>query len=308
MNRAMSRLLTLTLAAGFAVVGSAGAASAWDNTISGTVACATGGGWAVTWQVVNSESETETITESDRPTAVPVGTMLDASETRTFTETITTKPTADLTLTLTAEWDTGDTSTDSGSVSVALFSDDCAVKTIAPPTVPVVDDCGPGNAHYGTVPSGPWTATTNPDGSLTLTAAPGNVFPNGQTSITLPAPVDSMVPCPVVAPPPVAPPVVTPPEVLPAEVRVVTAKARHIDKCGRASDMYKVARRAGVVYRAGGTVLREGRWLKATHRTVTVRATAADATFRLSGKSVWKMRFTNKPCAKAPEIAPDTGA
>lgn len=303
MNRAMSRLLTLTLAAGFAVVGSAGAANAWDNTISGTVACATGGGWAVTWRVVNSEPVPETITESNRTAAVPVGTTLDESETRTFTETITTKPTADLTLTLSGRWDTGDTSTDSGSIPVASFSDSCVVKTVTPPTVPVVDDCGPGNAHYGTVPSGPWTATTNPDGSLTLTATPGNVFPNGQTSITLPAPVDSLAPCPVAAPP-----VVVPPEVLPAEVRVVTAKARHIDKCGRTSDMYKVAKRSGVVYRAGGKVLREGRWLKATHRTVTVRAKAAGATFRLTGKSVWRMSFTNKPCAQAPEIAPDTGA
>jgi hypothetical protein len=303
MNRAMSRLLTLTLAAGFAVVGSAGAANAWDNTISGTVECATGGGWAVTWRVVNSEPNPETITESNRPAAVPVDTTLDESETRTFTETITTKPTADVTLTLTAEWDTGDTSTDSGTVPLASFSDNCVVKTLTPPTVPVVDDCGPGNAHYGTVPSGPWTATTNPDGSLTLTATPGNVFPNGQTSITLPAPVDSLAPCPVAAPP-----VVVPPEVLPAEVRVVTAKARHIDKCGRTSDMYKVAKRPGVVYRAGGKVLREGRWLKATHRTVTVRAKAADATFRLTGKSVWRMSFSNRPCAQAPEIAPDTGA
>lgn len=303
MNRAMSRLLTLTLAAGFAVVGSAGAANAWDTTISGTVACATGGGWAVTWQLENKEGSTETITESSRPTVVPVGTTLAASQTKTFTETITTKPTADVTLALSAQWSTGETSDDEGAIAVADFSDSCVVKTVTPPTVPVVDDCGPGNAHYGTVPSGPWTATTNPDGSLTLTATPGNVFPNGQTSVTLPAPVDSLAPCPVAAPP-----VVVPPEVLPAEVRVVTAKARHIDKCGRTSDMYKVAKRSGVVYRAGGKVLREGRWLKATHRTVTVRAKAASATFRLTGKSVWRMSFTNKPCAQAPEIAPDTGA
>ena len=264
MNRAMSRLLTLTLAAGFAVVGSAGAASAWDNTISGTVECATGGGWAVTWRVVNSESEPETITESNRPAAVAVGTTLEASEVRTFTETITSdsttttlrapsaKPTSDVTLTLSAEWDTGDTSTDSGTVPVEEFSDDCVV-TVPPPPV---------------------------------------VTP----------------PPPVVTPPVVAPPAVVAPEVLPAEVRVVTAKARHIDKCGRTGDMYKVSKRSGVVYRAGGKVLREGRWLKATRRTVTVRATAADATFRLTGKSVWRMGFSNKPCAQAPEIAPDTGA
>jgi hypothetical protein len=257
-------VVTLVLAAGFAVVGVAGAANAWDNTISGTVTCATGGGWTVTWRVVNSEPEAEKITASNRPAAVPVGTTLDESETRTFTETITSdsattsarrapsaKPTSDVTLTLSAEWDSGDTSTDSGTIPLSSFSDDCVVTTAPPPPV---------------------------------------VTP------------------PVVTPPVVAPPVVVPPEVLPAEVRVVTARARHIDKCGRTSDMYKVARRSGVVYRSGGKVLREGRWLKATHRTVTVRAEAADATFRLTGKSVWRMSFSNRPCEQAPEIAPDTGA
>jgi hypothetical protein len=293
----LTRVVTLVVAAGFVVVGSAGSASAWENTISGTVECATGGGWAVTWEVVNSEDEPETITESNR-SVVPVGTVLDDEETRTFTETITTRPTADVELTLTAEWDDGDeTSTDSGSIPVKKFSEDCAIVTITPPTVPTVDECGPGNAHFGPVPAGPWTATTNPDGSLTVTAAPGNVFSNGQTSITYPAPTDSNAPCPVVAPP----------EVLPAEVRVVRANARHIDKCGRASDMFRVAKRTGVVYRAGGKVLRQGVWVKATTRRVTVRARAADATYRLTGKDVWRLTFSNRPCAQPPETAPNTG-
>jgi hypothetical protein len=253
MNRALSRLLTLVVAVGFAVVGIAGAASAWSNAVSGTVACATGGGWAVTWQVVNSESVSETITASNRPSAVPVGTTLKADETRTFTETIKTKPTADVTLTLSAEWGTEETSaapsvetsTDSGTVPLASFSDNC-VPTVPPPP-------------------------------------------------------------PVVTPPVVTPPA-APPEVAPAEVRVVTANARHIDKCGRAGDMYRVGKRSGVVYRAGGKVLREGRWLKATTRSVTVKAEASDATYRLTGRKVWRMTFSNRPCAPAPEVAPDTGA
>ena len=66
-----------------------------------------------------------------------------------------------------------------------------------PPTIPVIDDCGPGNAHYGQVPSGPWTSVTNPDGSVTVTANPGNQFPGGKKSITYPVPTDSNVPCPV---------------------------------------------------------------------------------------------------------------
>ena len=94
-HRVISRAVTLVLAVGFAVVGLAGAASAHHNTITGTVACATGGGWSVTWKVVNSEQITETITSSNRP-AVPVGTTLTAAQAKTFTETVTTKPAAPL--------------------------------------------------------------------------------------------------------------------------------------------------------------------------------------------------------------------
>ncbi len=87
------------------------------------------------------------------------------------------------------------------------FTDNCVVTTtpFQVTTVPVIDACGPGNARYGQVPTGPWTVTSNPDGSLTVTAAPGHQFPNGQTVITFPAPVDSNQPCPVVVTPPVDP-------------------------------------------------------------------------------------------------------
>src|SRR5690606_3121978 len=158
------------LAVGFAVVGVAGAASAHHNTITGTVACKTGGGWEVTWQVVNSEQRTETITASNRPWAVPVGTTLSGAQTRAFTETIASKPTSSVPLQRSARWTNTSRATNSGSISKSKFSDGCAVKTVKAPEVPVVDDCGPGNAHYGDVPTGPWTVTTNPDGSLTVTA------------------------------------------------------------------------------------------------------------------------------------------
>jgi hypothetical protein len=311
-HRIVSRVVTLVVAVGFAVVGIAGAASAHHNTITGTVACKSGGGWAVTWSVVNSEQITETVTASNRA-AVPVGTTLTAAQTRTFTETVTTKPASPLTLTLSAQWTNGVTASNSGSIAVASFADSCNVTTVTPPTVPVVDDCGPGNAHFGTVPTGPWTSKTNPDGSLTITANQGYTFPNGQTSVTYPKPTDSNQPCPVVTPPVVTPPVVTPPvvappEVLPAEVRVVRAQARHIDKCGRAGDLFKVSRSSGIVYKANGKVVREGVWLKAKTRSVTVRAHAVDATYLLKGQQVWKMTFTRKACAQAPEIAPNTGA
>lgn len=306
--RGISRVLTLVLAVGFAVVGVAGAASAHHNTITGTVTCKTGGGWSVAWKVVNSEQITETITASNRSAVVPVGTQLTAAQTRTFTETVTTKPTAAVTLTLSARWSNGNTATNSGSIPVASFADGCDVTTVDAPSIPVVDECGPGNAHHGQVPSGPWTATTNPDGSVTVTTTPGHQFANGQTSITYPVPADSNQPCPI---PPVVtptPPVTTPPEVLPAEVRVVSANARKIDKCGRASDLFKVVRRPGVVYRAAGKVVRQGAWIKARKRSVTVRALPADETYRLRGKQVWRMTFTNKPCARAPQVAPNTGA
>ncbi len=390
-HRGVSRLVTLVLAVGFAVVGVAGAASAHHNTINGSVVCKTGGGWAVTWTVENSETRTESITASNRPGVVPVGTQLTSRQTRTFTETVTTKPTSPLTLTLAARWSNGTTNTSSGYIPVATFLDGCNVTTVQPPTipviddcgpgnarygqvpsgpwssvtnpngsvtvtanpgnqfpggkksitypvptdsnvpcpvpvqfqvttVPVIDDCGPGNAHYGQIPTGPWTATVNPDRSLTVTAAPGHQFPNGQTVLTFPAPTDSNEPCPtppvvtppveppVVTPPVVTPPVVTPPEVLPAEARVVSARARKIDKCGTRGDVYKVVKRSGVVYTSKGKVLRQGVWLKAGAKRVTVRAHAADASYRLQGKQVWKMTFRTRSCANAPEVAPSTGA
>lgn len=309
--RSVSRVVTLVLAVGFAVVGVAGAASAHHNTITGTVTCKAGGGWSVAWSVANSEGITETITASNRSAVVPVGTQLTARQTRTFTEAVTAKPTSPLRLELSARWSNGTTATNSGSIAVSSFADGCAVTTVDAPSIPVVDECGPGNARYGEVPSGPWTSTTHPDGSVTVTTTPGHRFANGQTSITYPAPADSDQPCPtppVTTPPVVTPPVTTPPEVLPAEVRVVSADARKIDKCGRASDLFKVARSRGVVYRANGKVVRQGAWTKAGKRSVTVRALPADETFRLRGKKVWRMTFTNKPCARAPQVAPDTGA
>ncbi len=319
-QRAVSRAVTLVLAVGFAIVGMAGAASAHHNTISGTVTCVQNGGWKVSWTVVNSENISETIVESNRPSVVPVNsTTLTANQTRTFTETVAAKPTAALNLTLKGKWVRDGQaiySTNSGEIPVASFSDACHVTTVTAPTVPVIDDCGPGNARFGDVPAGPWTSKVNPDGSLTVTANAGYTFPNNQTSVTYPTPTDSNVACPtpptttppVVTPPVVTPPVVTPPEVLPAQVLVVKAGARRLDKCGRQGDLFKVTKKAGVVYTAKGKVLRQGVWLKAHTRTVTVRATAADATYRLQGKSVWKLSFTRKACAQAPEVAPHTGA
>ena len=81
---------------------------------------------------------------------------------------------------------------------------DCSTQhptEIPVPTVPVIDECGSGNAHYGDVPSGNYTVVRNEDGSITLTAKDGYIFPNGQESVTLPKPVEKNTqPCPVIAP------------------------------------------------------------------------------------------------------------
>ncbi|MBM7518472.1 hypothetical protein [Nocardioides nitrophenolicus] len=68
------------------------------------------------------------------------------------------------------------------------------------PTVPKIDPCGPGNAVFGAVPQGPWTVTSNPDGSITLTATGNAYFPNMQKQVTIPAPTDSGIACIVVPP------------------------------------------------------------------------------------------------------------
>ena len=316
-HRAVTRTVTLALAVGFAVVGLAAAASAHHNTITGKATCVEAGGWTVTWTVVNSENIPETITASNRAVVPANTTQLTANQTRTFTETVTTKPTAPLRLTLTGKWVRDGQAiyaTNYDDIAVSEFSDSCHVTTVTAPSVPVIDDCGPGNARFGDVPAGPWTSRLNADGSLTITANTGYSFPNRQKSVTYPAPVDSNVACPtpptppVVTPPVVTPPVTTPPEVLPAQVLVVRAGARRIDKCGRQGDLFKVSKRSGVVYTAQGKVLRQGVWLKARTRMITVRASAVDATYRLQGTSVWKLSFTRKACANAPEVAPNTGS
>ena len=64
-----------------------------------------------------------------------------------------------------------------------------------------------------------------------------------------------------------------------------------------------------MVYTVKGKVVRQGVWLKARTRTVT-RPRRAPPTRRTGceGKSVWKLTFTRKACAKAPEVAPNTGS
>ncbi|WP_215813412.1 LPXTG cell wall anchor domain-containing protein [Pimelobacter sp. 30-1] len=84
---------------------------------------------------------------------------------------------------------------------------DCPTQ-IAKPVVPVVDDCGPGNAVYGVIPAGTYTAVRNPDGSITLTADAGYLFFGGFKTVSLPPPVETnTAACP--QPAEITPPVLT---------------------------------------------------------------------------------------------------
>ena len=92
----------------------AGPASAHHNTINPTVTCATDGTFKVDWAVTNSETnKTEVITVSSNPSVVPVGTTFAFSQTKTFTQFVTTPQ--NLELDLTGFWD-GDTSTTNDDV------------------------------------------------------------------------------------------------------------------------------------------------------------------------------------------------
>ena len=166
----------------------------------------------------------------------------------------------------------------------------CPNTEVQPPTVPVIDECGPGNAHYGAVPAGPWTSVTNPNGSVTVTANPGNTFPGG-SSVTFPVPVDSKKPCPTTTQP-----------------KRVKGAAKMVDKCRTAGDLFAVRKERGVVYFADGERIREGVWLSTGgDRKVVIKAKAASKKFKLVGKSRWVFRFDNRPCGN-PDEPPPTGA
>ncbi len=118
---------TIALSLGLVAV-TAGPALAHHNTINVSVACNTGEGgyWKVTWTVTNSEGDkTEQITSSSDTSLVPVGTTIAAGATATFVEYYSSKPSADKTLTLTAQWSNGVTNVDSKKLKKNDFSDGC---------------------------------------------------------------------------------------------------------------------------------------------------------------------------------------
>ena len=322
-NRAVSRAVTLALAVGFAVVGMAGAASAHQGNIKvSSAVCVDADTMTATYTVV-WENGTDSGVLSQKPG------LLNSTSPWKVVKNITGRA-GSTTFQITHE---KSSFTDANAVNGPwqsariVFSDNYTIEydtrvegfdwstCLTPIDVPakpeVTDPCGPDNAAYlpqTDTAQVDWTLNSN--GSLTVKPKPGYVFKGASQSVTYPAPTDSNVACPTppVTPPVVTPPVVTPPEVLPAEVRVVKAAATSIDKCGRASDLYKVAKRAGVIYTVKGKVVRQGVWIKAKARSLTIRATAADASYALDGKRTWKLSFATKPCAPAPQVAPNTGA
>ncbi len=125
-KKLIAGVAALAIALGMVAI-TATSASAHHNTINATVTCTTDFKYQVNWSVENSETDkTETITLSNRTlTPTAVGATLTAKNTpggtKVFTEVLTTKINA--TLTLSAEWSNGVTHTDSGSITKGSFPD-----------------------------------------------------------------------------------------------------------------------------------------------------------------------------------------
>ena len=138
-HRGVSRVVTLVLAVGFAVVGIAGRRQRPPQRPSPAPSPASpGGGWAVTWTVVNSETDhRDRSPASNRP---PPSRSV---------RTLTARADADVhrdrhhQAGVAAHADAGRrsgptayTTTSSGSIPVASFSDSCNVTTVTAPDRP----------------------------------------------------------------------------------------------------------------------------------------------------------------------------
>lgn len=129
LKRVIAIATTLLLALGVVTVGVAAPASAQTNAISPAVTCSADYTWQITWSVSNSESDmAETIANPTDTILVPVGTILEAGETKKFTETVA-SPVAKM-LALDATWSNGVTSHSTGSITAARFTPAC----VAPAT------------------------------------------------------------------------------------------------------------------------------------------------------------------------------
>lgn len=126
---------TLLLGAGLSFVAVAAPASAHHTDLSATAECAPGGGWDITWSVVNSENFAAKITQSDNA-SVPEDSVLPAnpkygtaqSKTNTFVQHVDTK--AAVSLAITVKWlKSSGTVTDVKSTTFSAFPSDCGTPT-----------------------------------------------------------------------------------------------------------------------------------------------------------------------------------
>ena len=163
------------------------------------------------------------------------------------------------------------------------------------PTVPVSDPCGPNNAVYGEVPSGNYTVTRNPDGSITLNASEGYVFPGGKTSVTLPAPTDSGEQC------------------LPNPTPVAPAEPLVLDVCeppsGGTSDEYTIPSDPNFTYTVNGAEAAPDTYL-GTLDTYVVKAIPKQGVVVKEGAvTEWALEFSRAACLTPPNpdpvISPD---
>ncbi|GAA1107728.1 hypothetical protein GCM10009668_29720 [Nocardioides dubius] len=158
-------------------------AHAHHTTVTGSVACGTGGAWVITWRVENWDGAgTATVTGSSR-VVVPTGTTIGNGAAKTFTETVTSAAT--ISLGVDARWSNGATASNSGRVLASAFPTDCAPPdvevTAAEPSV-VDPTCAADGRLVVPADTAGLRYTQSPAGSgpgtytVTATAKPGHIL------------------------------------------------------------------------------------------------------------------------------------
>lgn len=179
----------LLIAGGLALVAVAAPASAHHTDLTATAACNTGGGWDITWSVMNSENFEGKVTASNNA-AVPVGTVLpanpnyyDADKTKsiptTYVQHVTTN--AAVNLAITVSWfKNGSTPTNAQNLTFSTFPADCGPKDVTPvaPDVVKVGACDTQGSVTPATTEGVVYATSfdAASGAYTVTATPATGY------------------------------------------------------------------------------------------------------------------------------------
>lgn len=179
----------LLIAGGLALVAVAAPASAHHTDLTATAVCNTGGGWDITWSVMNSENFEGKVTASNNA-AVPVGTVLpanpnyyNADKTKsiptTYVQHVTTN--AAVNLAITVSWfKNGSTPTNAQNLTFSTFPADCGPKDVTPvaPDVVKVTDCGTqGSVTPATTEGVVYAVAFEPKtGDYTVTATPATGY------------------------------------------------------------------------------------------------------------------------------------